>query len=149
MHSCFFSKFIKLKQTNKQTLNVHHTEVAPMSSIWSPGLLSQVGEHPISSLVSHDALIPLPCLWYCFGKTHVLPWQRSASYSQCVIVVFHLQQEKDLFPSQTQFPRKHFTGMCARMCMCVLYVCSSQQSFDILLLEETNRWVVFFFWRMI
>lgn len=36
-----------------------------------------------------------------------------------VTVVFHLQQERDLFPSQTLFPCKHFTGMCVRMSMCV------------------------------
>lgn len=36
-----------------------------------------------------------------------------------VTLVFHLQQERDLFSSQTLFPCKHFTGMRVRMSMCV------------------------------
>lgn len=49
------------------------------------------------------------------------------------IVVFHLQQEKDLFPSQTLFPCKHFAGMCVHVSMCVRSI-SVVQSWSLVVL---------------
>lgn len=71
---------------------------------------------PVNVSVSHDTLIPwyLPGLWYCFGKACVLPWQHSAPAVPGLIVVFHLQQEKDLFSSQ----RFHVNIL--QECVCVI-----------------------------
>lgn len=93
-----------------------------------PKVLYYIGR-PVSRSVSHDTLIP----WYpCPACDIVLERPVCCRGSGApdiprVIVVFHLQQEKDLFSSQTLFPCKHLTGMCVCVCVWVFYLCVSKQ----------------------
>lgn len=109
---------------------------------WSNFVFYYIGR-PINRSVSHDTLTP----WHpCPARGIVLerPMCYHGNGAQAipsVIAVFHLQQEKDLFPSQTILQE----FVC--VCVCVLFLWFEQSLFFLLcqwLQEEINRWTVFF-----